>query len=90
MRQFEEAVERNGFTHKDATVVVRGKLTGTATAPILEVAGTSDHYALSPSAQPPDIAALMGKPVEVNGLLPQAKKGMLPDTLHYNTITEAQ
>jgi copper chaperone CopZ len=90
MRQFEEAVEKNGFTHKGATVVVRGKLTGTATAPILEVAGTSDHYALAPSAQPADIAALMGKLVEVEGLLPQAKKGKLPDTLHYKTILEAQ
>ena len=90
MRQFEEAVEKNGFTHKDATVVVRGKLTGTETAPILEVAGTSDHYALAPSAQPADIATLIGKQVEVNGLLPQAAKGKLPDILRYKTITEAQ
>jgi len=90
MHQFEEAVEKNGFTHKDATVVVRGKLTGTASAPILEVAGTSDHYTLTPSAQPADIAALMGKLVEVNGLLPQAAKGKLPDSLHYKTITEVQ
>ena len=35
MRQFNEAVEKNGFTHKDAIVVVRGKLSGTATAPFL-------------------------------------------------------
>jgi cation transport ATPase len=90
MHQFEEAVEKNGFTHKDATVIVRGKITGAANAPVLEVTGTSDHYALAPSAQPANIAALMGKQVEVNGLLPQAKKGKLPDTLHYKTITEAQ
>lgn len=88
MHQFQEAVEKNGFTHKDATVVVRGKLTGTVAAPVLEVAGTSDHYALAPSAQPADIAALMGKLVEVNGLLPQAKKGRLPDMLRYQTITQ--
>ena len=90
MHQFEEAVEKNGFTHKDATVVVRGKLTGTTGAPVLEVEGTSDHYTLTPSAQPADVSSLMGKLVEVNGLLPQAAKGKLPDTLHYKTITEAQ
>lgn len=90
MRQFEEAVEKNGFTHKGATVVVRGKLTGTANAPILEVAGTNDHYALTPSAQQANVAPLMGKLVEVDGLLPQAAKGKLPDTLRYKTITEAQ
>jgi cation transport ATPase len=90
MRQFEEAVEKNGFTHKDATVVVRGKLAGTANAPILEVAGTNDRYALAPAAQQADIAALMGKLVEVDGLLPQAPKGKLPDTLRYKTVAEAQ
>src|SRR6185437_1876420 len=90
MHQFEEAVEKNGFTHKDATVVVRGKLTGTAGAPILEVEGTSDHYAVTPSAQPADISSLMSELVEVTGLLPQAAKGKLPEALHYKTITEAQ
>src|ERR1700761_7764134 len=33
MRQFNQAVERNGFTHEDAEIVVRGVLSGTATAP---------------------------------------------------------
>jgi len=90
MHQFEEAVEKNGFTHKGATVVVRGKLTGTATAPVLEIAGTSDHYALAPSAQQADLTALMGKLVEVNGILPAAARGKLPDVLHYKSIMEAQ
>src|ERR1700710_2192893 len=49
MRQFSEAVEKNGFTHKDAIVVVRGKLIGTASAPFLEVTGTKDRYALTPA-----------------------------------------
>jgi copper chaperone CopZ len=91
LHQFEEAVEKNGFTHKGATVVVRGKLSGTADAPVLEITGTSDHYVLAPSGQPAaDISALMGKPVEVDGLLPQAAKGKLPDTIRYKTITEAR
>jgi copper chaperone CopZ len=36
MRQFNQAVEKNGFTHKDAAIVARGKLTGTAGAPFFE------------------------------------------------------
>ena len=43
MRQFNEAVERNGFTHKDAEIIVRGQLSGSATAPFLDVlAPTTD------------------------------------------------
>jgi hypothetical protein len=47
MRQFNEAVEKNGFTHKHANVVVRGQLSGSAKAPIVEVTGTKDRYALT-------------------------------------------
>jgi cation transport ATPase len=50
MRQFNQAVEKNGFTHKDANIVVRGMLSGTASAPVLQVAGTTDRYMLTPSA----------------------------------------
>ncbi len=90
MRQFNEAVERNGFTHKDAVIVARGKLTGTASAPFFEVDGTQDRFALVPVATSVDIATLLGKTVTVTGVLPQASKGKVSDTLRYNTITEAQ
>jgi copper chaperone CopZ len=90
MRQFNEAVEKNGFTHKDAEIVVRGKLTGTANAPVLEVSGTQDRYALSPAASGKDLAALIGKTVTVTGVLPQSSKGKVSDTLRYKTLTEAQ
>jgi len=90
MRQFNQAVEKNGFTHKDAEIVVKGKLTGTTNAPVLEVSGTSDRYTLSPSANSQDIASLLGKTVTVGGVVPQAPKGKLSDTLRYKTITEAR
>ena len=38
IRQFNEAVEKNGFTHKDATVIAKGKITGTAAAPLFTLA----------------------------------------------------
>jgi copper chaperone CopZ len=90
MRQFNEAVEKNGFTHKDADIVVKGRLTGTATAPVLEVSGTQDRYVLSSNASGLDITSLLGKTVTVTGVLPQASKGKVSDTLRYKTITEAQ
>src|ERR1700712_1821517 len=73
MRQFNEAVEKNGFTHKDAEIIVRGKLTGTAAAPVLEVTGTTDRFALIPAAGS-DVASLLGKTVTVAGVLPQSPK----------------
>lgn len=90
MRQFNEAVEKNGFTHNDADVIAKGKLTGTAAAPFLEVSGTQDRFALTPAATGADIASLLGKTVTVAGVLPQAPKGKVSDTLHYKTISEAR
>ena len=90
MRQFNEAIERNGFTHKDAIVTVRGKLSGTVDAPVLEVTGTGDRYALIPSAARADLTALLGKTVTAAGVLPQAAKGKVPDSLRYTTIVEAK
>ena len=90
MKQFNQAVEKNGFTHKDAEILVRGKLTGTTSAPFLEVSGTQDRYALSAAAGAMDIASLLGKTVTIAGVLPQAPKGKVSDTLRYKTIAEAQ
>jgi len=90
MRQFNQAVEKNGFTHKDAEVIVKGNLTGTANAPVLEVSGTSDRYALSATAANLDIVSLLGKTVTVVGVIPQAPKGKQSDTLLYKTITEVR
>jgi len=36
------------------------------------------------------VASLIGKAVTVTGVLPQASKGKVSDTLRYKTITEAR
>lgn len=90
MRQFNQAVEKNGFAHKDATIIARGKVTGSASAPFFEVEGTQDRFALVPAKAAADINALLGKTVTISGVLPQVSKGKVPDTLRYNTITEEQ
>ena len=90
MRQFNEAVEKNGFTHKDAQVIVRGLLSGSASAPFLDVAGTQDRYSLAPLAAGTDISSLLGKTVVVDGVVPQSPKGKVSDTLRYKTVAEAQ
>jgi len=90
VRQFNEAVEKNGFTHKEANIVARGRLTGTATALFFEVTGTQDRFALIPNAAGMNIAPLLGKTVTVAGVLPLAPKGKVPDHLRYTSITEAR
>ena len=90
MHQFNEAVEKNGFTHKDANVVVRGQLSGSTQAPFLDVTGTKDRYALTPLTGGTDISGLLGKTVLIDGVLPQSGKGKVSETLRYKSVTEAR
>jgi copper chaperone CopZ len=90
MRQFNEAVEKNGFTHKDANVVVRGQLSGSAQAPFLDVTGTKDRYALTALTAGADISGLLGKTVLIDGVLPQSGKGKVSEMLRYKSVTEAK
>jgi copper chaperone CopZ len=90
MRQFNEAVEKNGFAHKDAEVIVRGQLSGTASAPFLDVSGTNDRYALAPLAAGTDLSSFLGKTVVVDGVVPQSAKGKVSDVLRYKTVAEAK
>lgn len=81
--QFNEAIEKNGFTHKDATIVALGRVTGTAAAPFFEVAGTQDRSARQPAATPLDLATFIGKTVTVAGTLPrQANASARHASLH--------
>jgi hypothetical protein len=90
LRQFNEAVEKNGFAHKDVDVLVVGVLSGSPQAPYLHVTGTGDSYALTPFAQRVDVTALFGKTVFVEGVLPQSPRGKVPATLRYKAIGVAQ
>ena len=90
MKQFNAAVEKNGFTHKDAKVVAKGKLSGTAAAPVFEVSGTGDRYQLVAASSAADISPLLGKTVVVAGTLPQVAKGKVPEKLSYVSIAEAR
>jgi hypothetical protein len=69
---------------------VRGQLSGSAQAPFLEVTGTRDRFALTPLAGGKNVSGLLGKTVIVEGVLPQAGKGKVSDTLRYTSVTEAK
>jgi copper chaperone CopZ len=90
MRQFNDAVEKNGFVHQSSDVWVRGTVSGSAQAPFLDVTGTRDRYALAPLASGMDLSRLIGKAVLVEGIVPQSARGKVADVLRYKTVAEAR
>ena len=86
MKQFNEAVEKNGFAHRGSDIQVRGMLAGSVARPILEVIGTKDRYLLAPFSSEADLSGLFGKTVVIQGVLPSAARGKVADTLRYKAI----
>jgi copper chaperone CopZ len=87
-KQLQEAITRNGFTMKPSEVAVAGKTMLVNGQPQLQVSGSNDLMNLVPeTAQASSAAAMAGKAVLVEGVLNEAPKGKVPDTIRYRSIT---
>jgi copper chaperone CopZ len=89
LKQLNEAIARNGFTMKDSTATVAGLVVDSNGHAMLKVSGSNDLLQLVPqSTSAPVAVSLIGKLVLVEGTVPEAGKGKVPDAIRYQSITE--
>jgi hypothetical protein len=89
LKQLREAISKNGFTMKDSNANVVGTVVVSNGKTQLQVSGSNELLILVPELQASgDVTALNGKPVLVDGTIPEAKKGQLPDSIRYHSIKE--
>jgi copper chaperone CopZ len=89
LKQLNQAITKNGFTMKQSTATVAGKVVVTNGKPMLQVSGSTDIMELIPEADSaPKANAMEGKSVLVEGTIPEAGKGQLPGSIRYRSITE--
>ena len=84
LKQLQRAITNNGFTMKESKIVAAGKLVRESDTLKLEVSGSNEILILVPEsslAARPDLT-----PVVVEGTVPEAKKGNVPDTIRYRSI----
>jgi hypothetical protein len=90
MEELQHAITKNGFITKQSTVVVAGTLVSDGSKATLRVSGSNDMFNLVPQnqqANTSEIERLSGKPVTVEGVIPEAAKGKKPDTIDFRSIT---
>ena len=87
-RQLQDAITRNGFTTKQSIASVRGTIESMNGKYVLKVSGTPDSLALEGDGS--QLQALSGKQVEVQGTIPEASKGKLPDKMQISKVEEAR
>jgi hypothetical protein len=88
-KQLQEAITKNGFTMKQSSVRVAGKIVLVNGQPQLQVSGSNDLVSLIPDT--PQIASantMADELVLVEGTLNEAAKGKVPDTIRYRSIQE--
>ena len=89
LKQLNEAIAKNGFTMKDSTAILAGTAVTTNGKTALQVSGSNDILNLVPeSSSAVDAASVTGKSILVEGMIPEASTGKVPDVIHYRSITE--
>jgi len=89
LKLLQNAIIRNGFTMKDSTAAVAGTIVIANGKAQLQVSGSNELLVLVPESQAAgDATSLGGKSVLVEGTIPEAAKGKLPDSIRYRSIRE--
>jgi copper chaperone CopZ len=91
LKQLNEAIAKNGFTMKDSTAIVAGTVVTANGKAAVQVSGSNDVLTLVPgSSSVVDAASFAGKSILVEGTIPEASKGKVPDTIDYRSIKEGR
>lgn len=88
LKQFQEAITRNGFTMKQSNIVVAGKLIFVDGQQKLEVSGSNETLNLDAGAQ--NMQPYENKNVVITGIVPEPEKKGAPDTVRIQKIVEGQ
>lgn len=89
LKQLNDAITKNGFTMKQSTATIAGKLAVANGKTFLQVSGSNQTLELVPdSTAPPAATSFDGESVVVEGTMPEAAKGKSPDSIHYRSIKD--
>jgi hypothetical protein len=89
LKQLQNAITKNGFTMKDSVAILAGTVVVANGKTQLQISGSHELLGLIPESQASDDASsFRGKYVLVEGVIPEAKKGKMPDSIRYRSIKE--
>ena len=89
LNQLREAIGKNGFTMKQSTAMIAGKVLVTNGKTVLQVSGSNEMLELIPEpSAPPLTTSFDGKSVLVDGTIPEAGKGKSPGSIRYRSMKE--
>jgi len=89
LKQLQAAITKNGFTMKESRIVAAGKLVEAAGGSRFQISGSNEVVGLVPeSAGAATPAAGSSATFLLEGTVPEAAKGKVPDSLRYRSIKQ--
>jgi len=89
LKQLQSAISKNGFMMKDSNATVAGTIVVANGKSQLQISGSNELLTLVPESQTSgDATSLSGKSVLVEGVIPEAAKGKMPDSILYRSLKE--
>jgi hypothetical protein len=89
LKQLQQAITRNGFTMKQSNATIAGQVFIENGKAQLKVSGSNDVLNLVPENQAaPDVNAMNGKSIVVQGVILEPAKNKLPDSIRYRSVVE--
>jgi copper chaperone CopZ len=87
LKQLQDAISKNGFTMKPSAATIAGKVVVANGKAGLQISSSNEMLWLVPESQgAPDAVPMEGKPVVVEGIIPEAGKEKTPDSIRYRSI----
>lgn len=89
LKQLQEAIAKNGFTMKQSTASIAGKVVTVNGRTMLQVLDSNEMLELAPDSSAKSASiSFNGKNVLVDGTIPEAGKGKSPNSIRYQSIKE--
>jgi copper chaperone CopZ len=89
LKQLQQAITKNGFTMKESKATIAGQVLVKNDKAELKISESNDVLSLIAENQAgPDVKAMNGKAVVVQGTIPEAAKNKVPDAIRYHSIEE--
>jgi copper chaperone CopZ len=88
LKQFQDAITKNGFSMKQSRLIAAGRVIGAGAGAKFQISGSNETLALAPESAGASVPSATATTLIVDGTIPEAVKGRIPASIRYRSLSE--